>query len=419
MTADQIVKQAWGENSGTTSTLFGVSASPRNLQGGEIYNALCPWQCLQYTVGGDFPVVSIHQPFPVKASVMLDSLVEALYASPYSRPKLVEEGAPRSGVAPDGSKLLIQEFSNRESRAGAQYVIVAIEREGMTALVDMQYSGERDMRMIEAVLQPVLDTLKFDAASIARQSKARQQALTAAPEAVRKGFAAGGKAQIYTRMTLELDTVSTFGGLTGVRHTMILLPGGVAVRTLPTQAFGTIDYPALLGTDTPGQWKRQGNTLSIDWGNSLETFTASGGKLVSNLDSDTQKFPWNLAATLKPPDLAGTYTYSYISGAGSTFTPGGSATSAGDGRLTLASDGTYRLSGARFGGFSGGNVTAGSSSKSVEEGRWAFDPASYTVTFTPTGGKVYRVPAFKRGENECTPSAGCVWVIAGQEWERK
>lgn len=410
LTLGQIVAQAWGETSGTTLKIPGVSANPDSLDLGEIYNALCPWQCLQYTVGGKFPLVNIHQPFPVSASTMMQALPAALARSPYSRSLLQAVGQLKASTAPDGSKLLMQEFRDTNSRADTRSLVVAIEKQGVTVLVEMRYDGDQDERITELVLYPVLDTLKFDAAAIAKGRQATQQAVNNAPDTVRKAFAAGGKAQIFTRLATTVDTVSPFGGIKYEPRTLILLPGGIAVRNVPEQDFRNINYPQLLGTNPPGQWKQGGNNIVINWGNETETLQARGNGFVSNIDDDTDDFPWNRTATLNTQDLVGTYTYSYISGMGGS-------TNAGDGRLTLAGNGTYTLTGTRFGGFSGAGVTASSTNNSAESGKWAFDPASYTITFTPQGARAYAVPAFKRGQNECT-TQGCAWMIAGQEWKR-
>ena len=420
-TTESVAAQAYGAATDSVDQLDHVRiAPPAGTQPAPAYGGVCVWRCVVFETrdGRDWglPFIVVHQPFALSGEAMLDAFIAAKDGSEDYR--VFDVSDRRSGAPGDGSRLVMQTvWAERDYEdSGDPSILTAIERDGASVLVELHGRVRSDLAEQQQAYAALMSSVSFDGAAVAASSRARSEGLTAAGRALERGYAEGGAVQLYTRYEVRTLLMPGMDGMATMnvqhdRDTLALLPGGVALEETPDDGFRSPDLAALYGAAAPTRWTREGRGIALTGEEATVRLTRRDGTLVPQGGGRA----WQPVARLDPDDLVGAYTYGSLNAMGGAM--GGMAVSARDGDMTLRADRTYAARRASFGGASAGGGSARSSREATETGRWAFDPASYTLTLTPDDGPPVAVPAFRR-DAECVDGV-CKWEIGETLWERR
>lgn len=448
LSAAQIAAQAGGAQVGggngeAVKAMTGVTLkAPSGLtqKTGFYYPVVCAWTCQVYgkTTAGGFldskeATLVVHLPFPAPAGALLDARLTLLA----QETKVVSKTQRAGETRPDGTRLLLQRLVTSDAQGRETLrVLSAVERGGVSVLAELIAPDEASLNRQATTYAALIESLRVDAGAVRAREQARVQAVKEAGAAIAGAYAKGEKVRIYSRPQVHPGWIGpTVFGPKIYPQVLILLPGGVALlemdedgleRALPPVNLRSPDLVALFGSAAPTRWTQKGNTVTLKearGGTTVLTRSADGQRLVpppvpnadGYADSDWRQVPPQSAAS-----LAGSYSYSSIvsaAGTGGSFgLPAVFASSGGD--LTLNTDGTYRRSTESAVGVSGSVSGADTRSRGAG-GRWTFDPASFTLTFTPQEGAAYSVLAFGRSAEECKVLAECTWRIGNSDWRKR
>lgn len=352
-------------------------------------NHNCPGRCVVYEQekSYSYPLLRVHEAVIGSGPQTLKTLMAWMKDSGGETVKVIEKALDKDvvNVGPVTAyfSLLTRGDGPNDSRPDYS-LLVLLEQGGVTVPLEQFGLKKADLEAHIKEMLELLNSVKLDPAAIKKDLTARDAAFTQAAQAVKNGYARGERVRLYTWSESGVRNVYTPSGLqlrafnnTG---SLAFLPGGVFLEDA-RDGYRTPDLRATGNGELPARWKSVGGGYQVTWPDGKTTLYKLEKGTQSRIRQGNRTYQEIPALSAK--DVIGTFStkYSNTSGTGGT-----AVNSSGNLDVKLLPNGRYEDRSDTYTSVISSNVTAGSGDKKATGGKWAYDPASYTLTLSPDGG---------------------------------
>ncbi|OLV20290.1 hypothetical protein [Deinococcus marmoris] len=348
----------------------------------------CPSRCVVYEGKDDqYPLLRVHEAVIGSAPQTLKTLLAWMKSSQGETVKVIEN-AFTEAVVKDGAVTayfyLLDRGDSPDDGSPDSSLFLLLEQGGVTVPIEQYGLSRGQLGDNTKTVLGLVNSVKLNPAAIKKDLTARTAAFTQAAQALKNGYARGEKVKLYTWSESGVRNVYTPSGmqLQAFNNTgsLAFLPGGLFLEDARDDLRGP-DWRAVGDGELPARWKSVGGGYQVTLPNGKTTLYKIEKVAQARIRQGNRTYTEIPALSAK--DVIGTFSTKYASTSGMGDT---AVNSSGNLDVKLLPNGRYEDRSDSYTSVISSNVTAGSGGKKATGGKWAYDPASYTLTLSPDGG---------------------------------
>jgi hypothetical protein len=415
---------------GRTETRFtGMSwTKPAGMVETDGWTTICPERCVVYEgTEEDWPLVIVHEPV-TDGLAAFKAKLEAELRKEDPEGSIITEDT-RGGVDGDFTltMTLLERKDDPDDGRPDYSLLLFLETGGVGAPIELFSLNREDLATRTDVLGEIADTLNINAAQIRQARTARNTELATLQKAMEAAYTRGETARLFMNVYAGVRNELAIGGglnLVSFREENIraFLPGGVFLDAAPDEGYRKPDLKRLSDEGRLGRWAAIPGGFAVTHADGRkETFRTGppndGAATLSDSDETFTEIPRYTSKA-----LAGTYETISTFSAGTASYSVATVFTRSDSALLLSPSGTFEMSRSSFVAASGDSfaLSRGPNETNIK-GRWSYDPASYTLTLTPTDGSPVLTGPFHGGPfgrpDGIKPGESTDWrVFANEKW---
>ncbi len=390
----------------------------------------CPSRCLTYRGSGDsgawWPLIRVHEGVIGMTQTALNRLSAAMKRDG-SLLRVLKDGEQQVGAV--NVRLLTLEIKDDADDSSPDFaVLLLLEQGGVTLPLELAALNKEELTGPRfAALAALADTIKLNPEVIKKDVAARDAEFARLSNAMTDGYAKGERAQVYAYSNSGVRNEYSGSGLQLVAYvetsTAAFLPGGVFLNRPGEPDYRSPDLRRMGAGELPLRWRSVPGGFEVTAPNGKVTLYTLGkvAGTQRSLTYNDETF-WEIPR-LRAADLTGIFSSLSTSSSGGLMAPGSVAVySRSDSDLELLSGGRYRSSNQSFTAVSGSNIAGSTGQNTAANGRWSYDPASYTLTLKPSGGGQRTGPTYTQTFAPDARQQGSTdWTLLGDDrwWKNK